>query len=1169
MKTKILILLLVLSLFNCKKENRQDTRFQFLTEDYTGIDFQNKITENDSINIMKYEYLYNGGGVGVGDFNNDKQQDLIFTGNMQPSRLYLNKGDLQFEDATKDSQINTNGKWITGVSVVDINQDGYDDIYLNVGGMGNTSSFPNLLYINNGDATFTEAAGDYGIADPGESIQALFFDYDLDGDLDMYLLTGGGFEKSAIQIRPMLTESQSRNTDRLYRNDFDSDKEHAVFTDVSKDAGITIEGFGLGVAVIDANNDQWPDLYISNDYLSRDLLYVNNQDGTFSEKSLNYFGHMSHFSMGNDVSDVNNDGLMDLITLDMLPEDLNKRKLMSGANSYSLFQHALNFGYGHQHMRNMLHLNNGNNSFSEIGQLAGVDKTNWSWSALFADLNNNGKNDLYITNGFGKDITDLDFVKFREKNNSTFSSSENLEQSVIKSLDDRPAISVSNYAYKNQGNFNFQNITEDWGFQKKSISNGAVYVDLDMDGDLELVVNNIDQPAFIYKNLSREQDSLASNYLQIKLEGEIGNLSGIGTSIEVQSGNEIQVKYQQPFRGFQSTVSKIVHFGLAEHSQIDRIKVTWPDQKITELEAVTSNQLLTITQNQSSTKSQPEVETKPLLVKDSLIGHEHEERPYNDYATQPLLTHNFSNQGPSLAVGDINNDGLQDVFVGGAYGSKSYIYKQTKKGDFMKIELLGTEIFEDTAALFFDANGDGWQDLYVSSGGSERYDGHLGYRDRLYINEKGSFIEGELPEILSSTSTVAGGDFDKDGDIDLFVGGRVAVGNYPEAPSSYILENRNGTFHDVTAKINPELRNIGMVTSAVWTDFDNDNHLDLVLTGEYMPIMFFKGVENNTLKNVTAGVGMANSNGLWRSLSVADLDNDGDMDFVAGNLGQNSQLTASTERPLQLHYADFDENGSIDPVLSKFEEGDYFPVASLDQLSQQLSKIKKKFLYYNTYATTTTLKLLEVINQKDYQTLEAKELKSSWIENLGDGTFKIRPLPIQAQFAPINAIYVEDLNHDGFLDMLLVGNDYNTEVVHGRYDASIGTLLVNQQNGNFEEMPRSESGFSVFGDAKSLVRIDLRDGSSAFLTGINNAKIQSFRWETPFMKAYAEEEELSALISFSDGTQRKVEFNFGNETYSQSSKNVIITLKINFVSFYDRFGKITRKLKFNENKKEL
>lgn len=1144
-------------------------RFQLLNADNTGIHFQNSIKADDSINIMNYEYLYNGGGVGVGDFNKDQKQDLIFTGSMQPSKLYINTGDLKFEDLTVKSGIDTKGKWVTGVSVVDINQDGYDDIYFNVGGMGNTSSFPNLLYINNGDATFTEAGVEYGIADPGESIQALFFDYDLDGDLDMYLLTGGGFEKSAIQIRPMLTEGQSRNTDRLYRNDYDSEKGHPVFTNISKAAGITIEGFGLGVAVIDANNDYWPDLYISNDYLSRDLLYVNNQDGTFSEESLNYFGHLSHFSMGNDVADINNDGLMDLVTLDMLPEDLKKRKLMSGANSYGHFQHALNYGYGRQHMRNMLHLNNGNKTFSEIGQMAGIDKTNWSWSALFADLNNNGKNDLYITNGFGKDITDLDFVKFRDKNNSSFNRSEDLEKSVMKSLEDRPAIAVSNYAYKNEGQFNFEKRTKSWGLHKESISSGAVYVDLDMDGDLELVVNNIDQPAFIYKNQSREKDSVASNYLQIKLEGEMDNLSGIGATIEVHTAEDIQVKQQQPFRGFQSTVSKILHFGIGDNTDVDRVKVTWPDQKITVLEGVSVNQLLTVSHAQSADISEPKVESKPILVQENLISHEHKERVYNAYTSQPLLMHNFSNQGPGLAVGDINKDGLQDVFIGGAYGSKSYIYTQTINGDFIKTELPDTDIYEDIGALFFDANGDGWLDLYVSSGGSERYAGHIGYKDRLYINEKGSFKEGQLPELVSSTSVVTGADFDEDGDLDLFVGGRVAVGNYPSAPSSYILENREGRFHDITYTANPEIRNIGMVTAAVWTDFDNDGRLDLVLTGEYMPVSFFKGLKNNTFKNVTTDVGMANTTGLWRSLSAADLDNDGDIDFVVGNLGQNSQLKASSEHPLQLHYADFDGNGSIDPILSKYEAGDYFPVASLDQLSEQLPKLKNKILYYNTYASTSTSELLGILNKKEYKTLEAKQLQSSWIENLGDGTFEMRPLPLEAQFAPVNSIHIEDINFDGYADLLLVGNDYNTEVIHGRYDASMGTLLLNQQHGNFEVMPQTDSGFFVIGDAKSLVRIDLQDGDSAFLAGINNGELQSFRWETPYLKVYPEEGEVSALITFSDGTQRKIEFYLANGTLSQSTKSVIITLKINFVTFQDNSGKITRKLKFNETIKGL
>lgn len=1162
-------MILGLFLVNCKKDSQRDTRFQLLNAEDTGIMFQNRIMEDDSINIINYEYLYNGGGVGVGDFNNDKLPDLIFTGNMQPSKLYLNKGDFEFEDVTQKAQIDTQGKWITGVSVVDINQDGYEDIYLSVGGMGNTSSFPNLLYINNGNATFTEAAFAYGLADKGESIQALFFDYDRDGDLDMYLLTGGGFEKSAIQARPILTEGQSRNTDRLYRNDFDQKKGHSVFTDVSKEAGITIEGFGLGVSVIDANNDHWPDLYISNDYLSRDLLYVNKQDGTFSEESLNYFGHMSQFSMGNDAADINNDGLMDLITVDMLPEDLKKRKLMAGANSYDLFQLSLQYGYGHQHMRNMLHRNNGNGTFSEIGQLAGIDKTDWSWAPLISDFDNDGKNDLYVTNGFGKDITDLDFVKFREKSSSAFTTFEDLKKSIIESLDRRPAIAVPNFAYKNNGDFNFEKITEGWGLKRESISNGAVYVDLDLDGDLELVVNNIDQPAFVYKNQSRELDSMASNYLQVRLEGKVGNLSGIGARIEVFTPEGIQVKQQQPFRGFQSTVSNILHFGLGKNTKVDRVRVIWPDQKVTELEAVFTNQLLTISEKESQAEILPETESKPLLKPETLISHKHVERPYNDYATQPLLMHNFSNQGPGLAVSDINNDGLQDIFMGGAYGSNSVIYVQAKNGNFAKLELPETEIYEDLGALFFDANGDGWQDLYVTSGGSERYAGHAGYQDRLYINEEGTFKPGYLPETLSSSSAVTGADFDQDGDIDLFVGGRVAVGEYPVAPRNYILENRNGNFHEVTAKVNPDISNIGMVTAAIWTDFDNDGRMDLVLTGEFMPITFFKGLANKTLKNVTKEVGASNTSGLWQSLTAADLDNDGDIDFVAGNLGLNSPLQGTSERPLQLHYTDFDENGSIDPILSEFEEGDYYPVASLDQLTQQLPKIKKEILYYHTFATTTTSDLLALLNKKEYRTLKAEELRSSYLENLGDGTFRMKPLPMEAQLAPINSILIEDLDHDGFQDLLLVGNDYNTEVVHGRYDASFGTLLLNQQNGSFEKMPHAGFGFNVTGDAKSLVRLDLQDGNSAFIAGINDGELQTFLWENPLKKIAPEAGEISALITLTNGMERKMEFIFGSGTLAQSSKSLIITPKIKFVTFYNAFGEITRKVEINKNQVEL
>lgn len=1153
-------LFLLVLILSCSKSSDKNTLFQLLPSKKTGVDFINRITTSDSVNLLTYEYLYNGGGVGVGHFNKDSLPDLIFTSNMEESKMYLNKGDLQFEDITHKSNINTANKWCTGVSVIDINGDGLDDIYISVGGMGNKDGFPNLLYINQGDATFVESAKEYGLDDKGESIQSIFFDYDRDGDLDMYLLTGGGFENSAIMVRPMVTNGTYRNTDRLYRNDFNGALGHPVYTNVSREAGINFEGFGLGVSVIDANNDTWPDIYVSNDYLSRDLLYVNNKDGSFSEEGLTYFGHTSHFSMGNDVADINNDGLMDVITLDMLPEQHKRRKLMSGSHSYDMFQMAKKFGYGHQYMRNMVHYNNGNGTFSEIGQLMGIDRTDWSWAPLITDFNNDGNNDIFITNGYGKDITDLDFVKFRQSGAKTFSDPEEIRKSVLDCLVVRPTIEMSNYIFENKGQLNFQKKANDWGLHQKSISNGACYADLDLDGDLELVVNNIDQPAFIYKNNTRELDE-NSNYLYISLVGNNLNLQAIGAKVSLYHDGKSQTKVLQPSRGFQSSVERDLHFGLGSTSQIDSIEVIWPDGKITWQTDTSVNRRIQINYDEAKLSPITEREKKtPIFKIDSIIDFVHSERVFSDFNIQTMLNHGFSNQGPGLAVGDINADGLQDIFVGGSYGFNSNIFVQLKSGGFEKKEIPDSQLYEDLGALIFDADGDGLQDLYVVSGGSERYKGHHAYQDRLYLNDPnnaGTFVQGVLPIINESTSTIAGGDFDSDGDIDLFIGGRVVPGHYPKAPTSYLLENRNGQFVDVTQEVAPSIKNIGMVSSAVWTDFDDDSHLDLVLVGEFMPITIFKG-DGIKLKNITGQTSLAETNGLWNSIVAEDFDNDGDIDFVVGNIGLNSALKGTTEHPLRLDYADFDENGFVDPIFSEYEEGEYYPLTSLDELTKQLPQLKKHILHYRSFAKSTTKDIMDFLGSQGHSTLESKMMQSSLIQNKGDKGFSVIPLPIEAQFAPVYGILAEDLNFDGLLDFILVGNSYNTEVVYGRYDASIGTVLLNKGGTSFEVVDPTLSGFKALGDSKSMVRLDSYNGQSLVLVGKNNGSLDNFIIaDSEKQKKFDfQNGESTAEVFLNNGKKRKEENLMGAGYLSQTSNSIVVTREVDSIKFFD----VTRKL---------
>ncbi|RPG32780.1 MAG: RNA-binding protein [Muricauda sp. TMED12] len=1160
-RTYSCLFLLVLML-SCSKSSDKNTLFQLLPSKKTGIDFINRITTSDSVNLLTYEYLYNGGGVGVGHFNKDSLPDLIFTSNMEESKIYLNKGNLQFDDITHKSNINTTKKWCTGVSVIDINGDGLDDIYISVGGMGNKDNFPNLLYINQGDATFVESAKEYGLADKGESIQSIFFDYDLDGDLDMYLLTGGGFENSAIMVRPMVTNGTYRNTDRLYRNDYNEALGHPVYTNVSREAGINFEGFGLGVSVIDANNDTWPDIYVSNDYLSRDLLYINTKDGSFSEEASTYFGHTSHFSMGNDVADINNDGLMDVITLDMLPEQHKRRKLMSGSHSYDMFQMAKKFGYGHQYMRNMVHYNNGNGTFSEIGQLLGIDRTDWSWAPLITDFNNDGNNDIFITNGYGKDITDLDFVKFRQSGAKTFSDPEEIRRSVLDCLVVRPTIEMSNYIFENKGQLNFQKKANDWGLNQKSISNGACYADLDLDGDLELVVNNIDQPAFIYKNNTRELYK-NSNYIHISLVGNNFNSQAIGAEVTLYYGGESQKKILQSSRGFQSSVEKDLHFGLGETSQIDSVEIIWPNGDISMQSNVSANQRIEIKHAEVELVEVAKIDKwEPIFAVDSLVAFDHVERDFSDYNIQSLLNHGFSNQGPGLAVGDINADGLQDVFVGGSYGFASTIFVQQKSGGFEKNEIPDSQLYEDLGALFFDANGDGLQDLYVVSGGSERYKGHQAYQDRLYLNDPnnvGTFAKGDLPINNESTSTVAGGDFDSDGDIDLFIGGRVVPGHYPEAPTSYLLENRNGQFVDVTQEVAPSIKNIGMVSSAVWTDFDDDSHLDLVLVGEFMPITIFKG-DGIKLKNITAQTSIAETNGLWNSIVAEDFDNDGDIDFVVGNIGLNSALKGTAEHPLRLDYADFDANGFIDPILSVYEEGEYYPLTSLDELTKQLPQLKKYILHYRSYAKSTTKDIMDFLGSQGHSTLESKMMQSSFIQNNGDKGFSVFPLPIEAQFAPVYGILAEDLNFDGLLDLILVGNSYNTEVVYGRYDASIGTVLMNKGGTSFELVDPTLSGFKALGDSKSMVRLDSYNGQSLVLVGKNNGSLDNFSIadSEKQKKIDFQNGERTAAVFLNNGKKRKEENLMGAGYLSQTSNSIIASSVVDSIQFYDENKKLVR-----------
>lgn len=1163
------LIFLPLFLWQCETPVRNaggDTLFVSLPPEQTGIDFINVLIPDSLFNLLDFEYLYNGGGVGLANLNGDSLPDLVFTGNRVPTRLYVNRGNMKFEDITERSGVNTGGIWCTGVSVADINSDGLDDIYICTGGPGKKSRFPNLLYLNQGDLSFRESAAAYGLADSSESNQAVFFDYDKDGDLDMYLLNGGGFEKSAVTVRPQMMDGRSRNTDKLYRNDFDTNAGHPVFTDVSREAGILCEGFGLGIAMLDVNGDSWPDIYVSNDYLSKDLLYENQGDGTFRESSEKYFTHTSHFSMGNDVADLNNDGWPELLTLDMLPEDHYRRQTMFGPSQYDKFYLAVQYGYGYQYMRNMLQVGRGKGLFSEMGQIAGLDRTDWSWAPLMADFDNDGLQDIYITNGYGKNITDLDYVNYRESAMTPFAKPEEVRKQLLESVEELPEIKLPNYFFLNKGNLQFENAGTSLGFTAPSISHGAAYGDLDLDGDLDLVVNNLNMPAFVYQNTLKDKNPDSGHFLEVKLQGETPNAAGVGAKLVLYAGSGRQLRVQQPARGYQSSVSTLVHFGLGNNTSIDSLLVYWPDGKKSKMGAVPADTLLTLAQSDALPEKMVIAGTETLLHPTVMIDFLQEEAiPGNDFKVQPLLMHSFTAQGPALAVGDLNGDGLEDLVTGGSYGADAALYLQQADRTFSR-RVLPTSDYEDLGILVLDVDKDGDEDLFFASGGSERYENHPLYQDRLLHNDGLGNFEGDpaaLPEMNTSTAALAAADFNGDGYPDLFVGGRVNPGRFPETPRSYLLQNTGGKFKDVTAELCPELAAAGMVTSALWMDVNGDALPDLWVVGEFMPVRLFLN-EGSRFREITGEAGLANSSGLWNSITPADLDNDGDLDFVLGNIGRNTWFEVDPNHPLQLAYADFDGNGSVDPLFSVFEEGDYYPLASLDVMARQLPAIRKEFLKYDKYARARTKDILAVFPSVKVQTLDCHIPASVVLENLGDLTFRMHELPMLAQIAPVKGVLTEDINFDGRIDLILVGNEYHTEVVQGIQAASKGLVLLNEGNFGFSSLEPDISGLKTSGDTRSLVKLALGSDQLLILSGVNAGFLDNYVLD-PGSKGQLltfGKEAQSAELVLGDGSRQKWILSPGGGYLSQQSRSFLASALATEVRWYDAGGKLinTQKL---------
>ena len=1076
------------------EERKEKTLFRLLPPERTNIFFVNQLEEGLNTNVLMYEYFYNGGGVAAGDINGDGLVDLCFTTNMGRNALYLNQGNLKFEEVAQIAGLTGRpGPWKTGVSFVDINGDNRLDVYYCYSGALPDSKRTNQLFINQGNndsgvPIFSEQTGAYGLNTPAFSNQSYFLDYDRDGDLDMLLLNHN--PKSLPILNENSTQKMLRQPDplrgvRLFK------QENGTFRDVTERAGISGSEltYGLGLGIGDFNNDNWPDFYVSNDYAVPDYLYLNNQDGTFTDQLASSIGHNSQFSMGNDIGDINNDGLQDIVTLDMMPEDNRRQKLLMAPDNYAKFDLNVRSGFHYQYMRNMLQLNNGNGTFSEIGQLAGIAKTDWSWAALLADYDNDGWNDLLVTNGYLRDYTNLDFIKYMD---DFVQRKGRLQRNDVLDLISRiPASDVANYLFRNNRDLTFTNVTEPWGLSQVANSNGAVYADLDNDGDLDLILNNINKPAFLYENRSS-----GNNYLQVRLIGEKLNTQGIGTKVELYAANKHQVRQQVLSRGYLSSVSELLHFGLGPASQIDSLAVTWPTGKVERIVNVAVNQVLELKEKDASdarVSPRPGEEVfRPVSAGPDFTSHP---IPFRDFDRQALLPSEFSHHAPCMVLGDLDQNGLEDIFIGGVAGQSGVIFFQQKTNRFSpksNSALAADARFHDADAQIFDANQDGFPDLYVASGGYHDFqpdDPRL--QDRLYLNDGNGRLTRSLEALpedaITATGTVAIGDVDRDGDPDIFVGGRIVPGRYPEPPASFLLLNDGrGKFVDQTALIAPSLKRIGMLTDALWVDIENDGQDDLILVGEWLPITVYAN-ENGRLQDKTEAFFSEVQPGWWNVIDTADLNKDGHIDLLAGNLGTNALLQADPSRPAELHYRDFDQNGSVDPILTYFIGDRSYPDVTRDEMLGQLTHLRSKYTSYESYANQTLDKIFTAEELKLAEKLVAGQMATSLFLGTDNGKFAMTALPVQAQFAPVHTINIFDYDEDGHLDALLCGNNSKAKLRFGKFDANYGCLLKGEGDGRFRYIDQTKSGLDLRGDIRSVVK-----SGNRFYFGISGRPVVTY-----------------------------------------------------------------------------
>ncbi|MDR8392511.1 VCBS repeat-containing protein [Aliifodinibius sp. S!AR15-10] len=1091
------VLSIMLFLAGCTVEKPK--RFETLPVDQTNVTFSNDLETTSEFNILNYLYFYDGGGVSIGDINNDGLSDLYFTANMKPNRLYLNNGDFQFEDITAQAGVEGGGDWTTGTTMVDINADGLLDIYVNnVNYL--TKEGRNQLFINNGDSTFTNMAEEYGLDFQGYSKHATFFDYDNDGDLDLYLLNHAVHTQESFARADRRKVNDANAGDRLYRND------GGTFTNVTEQAGIynSILGYGLAATASDLNNDGCTDIYVSNDFHENDYLYQNNCDGTFAEVLERSTGHTSRASMGNDIADINNDGLADIYVTDMLPNTEEGLKTAVSSETFKVYTIQRQFGYHPQLVQNTLQLNRGEGpdsltKFSEIAQYAGVNATDWSWAPLFFDMDNDGYKDLYVTNGIYRRPNNLDYLLYVRQDTTQESLSRGRGSGDIDAIERMPHTKVPNVGFRNNGDYTFSDESSSLGFDTPSYSNGAAYGDLDNDGDLDLVTNNLNSMATIQRNMTREREG--GNYLQISFEGEGQNTKGIGSKLVVYDSTSLQKYEMFTTRGFQSSVEPRLTVGLGSSKEVDSLTVIWPDGRWQTLRQVSPNQSMVLKQADAAGSynynARRSGDSTPLFEEvSSQVGpdYRHREDTYLDFNQQQLAPFMLSSQGPGIAVGDLNGDGLEDLYVGGAKRQGGKLIIQQEDGTFQVKEVPSFEHysqFEDVDAELFDANGDGTLDLYIVSGGNEFSYQTEGLRDRFYFNDQNeNFVRvaDAFPEVLENGSVAKAKDYDGDGDMDLFVGSRSIPHNYGISPDSHLFENQgNGKFEEVTDEVAPALRQLGMVTDAKWSDIDLNGTPDLVISGEWMPLVI---LYNRGGKFVRASeeAGLKDTNGWWQSVETGDFDSDGDIDLVAGNMGTNSFRKASDENPIVMYLKDFNDDGQIDPIIGYTQEGAEYPVAPRDELLTQFKFLRPKFNSYQDYAGKTIQQIFgETLTEGDWEKKTVMTLKSAYIENQGDGSFEVHPFPTKTQWAPIFDFSVNDYNNDGNVDLLTGGNMFDVKPsMGGRFDAGYGLYLKGNGDGTFSEIEMQESGFSVGGEIRDIRNLRRADGGQLIIVARND-----------------------------------------------------------------------------------